>query len=844
MTPERWQQIDSLFQAALELPPEQRDSFIAEACGGDDALRSHVEALLASDERGLSFIDSPAFEVAAGLLAGDEPGLAAGAQIGHYKILSLLGTGGMGEIYLAEDSILGRQVALKILYESLVDASVRFKQLQREARAASAISHPNVAHVYEIGEADGHNYIAMEYVRGESLREHLKGGRLREEEAVSIAAQVASALAAAHEAGVVHRDIKPENVMLLPDGHVKVLDFGLAKLVGLSELDQRSPEHEGATNESVPGLIMGTIHYMSPEQVCGKALDARTDLWSLGVVLYEMVTGRKPFTGRNRVEVAEAILHQEPQPPDAIEGAQPKVSRQLSQILSKALNKEIDKRYESAQELKLDLVKAGQRPAQSPDRATNRRSKKMVASAVIVAALLVTALITVLAIRRLNVSSAQEKSRDEEILLELSASLQNLNDKARARAQASTEMSVQTEVDSVTRSLSRFEKESRLAGTEQGEALSRRIKSFIKASEDSKKYAVEGYTRYREITLLLDSLFADAATLKVNPVGALPSPAVTVPNGFVVETAYSGPPFMNPRGLGFAPDGRLIVTDMGPEIGDCNTTDGAVFAINPDGSVATLVRGQELQEPISAAFGPKEDWGDDLYISDENSVGCDGRIFRLDKSGRLQTFALGAPWIYGGELTKLHEEDKLLGDPDGLAFGKGGALGTYMYVADMGSHGGSGPGSTGGIFRIKPNGEAQTFAYGQPFVNPFGLAVAPLDRFGGKLYVADYDDYGEGGHIWKIDANGSVQQFAGGPGSPFLMPSSLAFSPGGAFGEDMYVLDHKAGIIFRINDAGNISIFAFGLIQRFEVAGITFSPSADALYFINGTEIMRIRPQH
>src|SRR5262245_52574024 len=230
MNSERWQHIESLFHAALERAPEERLAFLAEACAGDEHLRGEVESLISAHERAGNFLETPAFEVEAELFAG-QAALVAGQTFGHYRILDLLGEGGMGEVYLAEDTRLGRRVALKLLPSYLEKDERRLRRFEREARAAAALSHPNVCVIHEVDETeDGHRFITMEYIEGETLRQRMGRVRMSLEETLDTAMQVASALAAAHAAGIVHRDIKPENIMLRPDGYIKVLDFGVAKL--------------------------------------------------------------------------------------------------------------------------------------------------------------------------------------------------------------------------------------------------------------------------------------------------------------------------------------------------------------------------------------------------------------------------------------------------------------------------------------------------------------------------------------------------------------------------------------------------------------------------------------
>src|SRR5918996_2204604 len=297
MRPEEWERCVELFSAALGRQSEQRAAFIDHACAGDESLRREVTLLLRSHEESGDFISAPVLASAPELLTDDDPDALIGTQIGPYRIESLLGSGGMGVVYLARDERLGRKVGLKLLPQSLAANMTHLARLKREARTASALNHPNIVTIHEIGEADSTTYIASELIEGETLRQRLMRGRMQLSEAVDVAIQVASALAAAHEAGIVHRDIKPENIMLRPDGYVKVLDFGIAKLAE-QELPATTPKDEALLLvETNLGSILGTARYMSPEQACGAHVDAGTDIWSLGVVLYEMVTGHAPFTG-------------------------------------------------------------------------------------------------------------------------------------------------------------------------------------------------------------------------------------------------------------------------------------------------------------------------------------------------------------------------------------------------------------------------------------------------------------------------------------------------------------------------------------------------------------------
>src|SRR3954463_10842890 len=273
MKPDRWKQVNDLFQSAVERAPGQRAAFLDESCYGDDGIRREVESLLTSHERAENFIELPAFEIAPELVTNDKAGALVGKLIGHYRIESLIGVGGMGEVYLARDERLRRKVALKLLPERLTTDETQLNRFKTEARSASALNHPNILTVYEIGAEGNRQFIATEFIEGITLRVSIARGRINPHPALEIAVQVASALAAAHEAGVVHRDIKPENIMLRPDGYVKVLDFGIAKLI---EETPASECHDVATAtvlQTRPGLVLGTGAYMSPEQARGQNVD-------------------------------------------------------------------------------------------------------------------------------------------------------------------------------------------------------------------------------------------------------------------------------------------------------------------------------------------------------------------------------------------------------------------------------------------------------------------------------------------------------------------------------------------------------------------------------------------
>lgn len=348
MTPTRLQTIEEVFHGALDCEPDQVSTFLDKTCAGDEVLRDKVEALLASHQQAGSFIETPVATLTASIVENGQPDLLIGHMIGHYKISKRIGAGGMGEVYLASDITAGRSAALKLLPTQFTGDAERLKRFQQEARAVAGLNHPNILTVYEVGADNSTRYIASELIEGETLRQRLARGSMQLSEAVEIAIQVAGALAAAHEAGVVHRDVKPENIMLRPDGYVKVLDFGIAKLAE-QEVPATMGEEEAlllvGTNL---GSILGTVRYMSPEQARGAPVDKRTDIWSLGVMLYEMAVGRTPFTGDTPRDVMAAIVAIEPPP---LSGYMAQAPGELQQIVNKALRKNPEERYQNAKEM-------------------------------------------------------------------------------------------------------------------------------------------------------------------------------------------------------------------------------------------------------------------------------------------------------------------------------------------------------------------------------------------------------------------------------------------------------------------------------------------------------------
>lgn len=352
MTPERYHRIGQLFHEALELSPGQRESWLDHSCGSDSELRFEVANLLANEVESNAFLSRPVLNVAAELLARNVRPSLQGKTIGHYQIISLLGIGGMGEVYLAQDTRLGRRVALKVLAPQLREQQEQLRRLEQEARAASALNHPNILTIYETGEADNVHFIAAEYVGGESLRESIGRGVFAVPQALDIAIQIVAALEAAHRAGIVHRDVKPENIILRKDGLIKLLDFGIAKLsqTTIEPLDEDAQTQQ--VMRTSPGVVVGTVSYMSPEQVRGQTVDTRTDEWSFGVTLYEMLTGLLPFEGETLSDNIAEILKTEPEPPTQLNA---EIPSELQRIILKTLRKDPEERYQNIKSLLIDL---------------------------------------------------------------------------------------------------------------------------------------------------------------------------------------------------------------------------------------------------------------------------------------------------------------------------------------------------------------------------------------------------------------------------------------------------------------------------------------------------------
>jgi protein kinase-like protein len=407
LTPERWQQISRIFKSAILLDNEARAAYVKNQCGRDDSLRAEVENLIDSHGKANAdeFMNGVAAEAAAPLLTNDEAGrheiLNKGQHFGSYIILDSLGSGGMGEVYLARDTRLDRTVALKVLSPDISEDKRRMQRFRQEAKVASSLNQPNILTVFDFGEVDGLTFLATEYIDGVTLRDHLHGKRLQLTEILDISIQVLAALDAAHEARIVHRDIKPENVMLRRrDSVVKVLDFGLAKVTE-SRYSTLDSDPEAATEfRTAPGVIMGTINYMSPEQAQAHEIDERTDIWSTGVIVYEMITGKIPFSGSTTSHTIVQILEKDPAPLNKFV----QTPAELERIVMKAIAKKPGDRYQTAKDMLIDLLRLKKRlemdaeldqtaPLAIPSRDDHGRQKKRVLMFALVGMLLATAAI-------------------------------------------------------------------------------------------------------------------------------------------------------------------------------------------------------------------------------------------------------------------------------------------------------------------------------------------------------------------------------------------------------------------------------------------------------------------
>jgi serine/threonine protein kinase len=359
MKAERWQKIERLYNSALELEPERREAFLKQACAGDESVRQEVRRLLELQSRAEDFIESPAIEKLAHGIAVDSSSTNGslsiiGKSIGRYRVVKQLGIGGMGEVYQAKDQKLGRDVAIKLLPKEFTQDSERISRFRREAKLLASLNHPNIAAIHELEESDETHFLVLELVGGETLADQLKNGPIPVEESLKLALQIAKALEAAHEKGVIHRDLKPANIKVTLEGMVKVLDFGLAKTISSHQGEvtlQNSPTLSMASTQK--GVILGTAAYMSPEQARGRPVDKRTDIWAFGCVLYEMLTGQAAFSGKDVTDILAAVIRAEPQ----WANLPANLHWRLREVLERCLKKESKDRYHDIADARLDIQK-------------------------------------------------------------------------------------------------------------------------------------------------------------------------------------------------------------------------------------------------------------------------------------------------------------------------------------------------------------------------------------------------------------------------------------------------------------------------------------------------------
>jgi serine/threonine protein kinase/sugar lactone lactonase YvrE len=610
MTPEHWKQIKDVFQSLVECAPSDRAARLDEVCTGDAELRRELELLLKSDEEARSFLEIPPVRIPHQSI--NQP--LEGRTIGPYQVVSLLGRGGMGEVYQARDSRLDRTVALKILPADVADDPERMKRFVIEAKAASALSHPSVATIYDIGENDGITFIAMEYVEGQTLEQRMNGRPMSAIEIRTVARQVAEALDAAHSKGITHRDIKPANLMITARGEVKVLDFGLAKMSR-----QAVPGAALTGIRTMPGVLMGTIEYMSPEQALGHDVDYRTDIFSLGVVLYQMATGQSPFAAISIGETIDRILHLEPEP---ISQLNPRVPPELDRVIQKCLAKERDRRYSSARELLADL-RESQLASASPRTIRNSiLQPKWVIAFGVVGVIVWLATLALIISQRPWRTRGNETNRPSETLARSDAPTVKPSEKAAPDNQADqsdrapTNQPGSTDTSRPSPPILAPDRTDRGRDTQAGSVSSRT--NFKEATESQPVVVASDAVRQGETRIQNETKPVLDAAIRGND--------DNIPT--IVDTLFS------PAGIAVGPEGNIYISDA----------DGArIFKVTPSGEVLTIAGtgtpgfigdgGPATSAQLRSPSGITLDGAGNLYVADRGNY----RIRKITTGGMIST---------------------------------------------------------------------------------------------------------------------------------------------------------------------------------------------------------------
>jgi serine/threonine protein kinase len=740
MTPEHWKQVKDAFQSLVECPPAERAARLDEVCADDAELRRELELLLASDDQARSFLEVPPVKI-----PQDPISPLQGQTIGPYRVVSLLGRGGMGEVYQARDSRLGRTVALKILPANVAGDQERMKRFVLEAKAASALSHPSVATIYDIGEKNGITFIAMEYVEGQTLEQRMNGRQMNAIEVRTVARQVAEALEAAHSKGITHRDIKPANLMITTRGEVKVLDFGLAKMS-----QQAAPGLSAI--RTLPGVLMGTVEYMSPEQALGREVDHRTDIFSLGVVLYQMATGRSPFAAISVGETIDRILHSEPEP---ISRLNPAIPPELERVIRKCLEKERERRYQSARELLADLRERRLATASS------RSIRDFILRPKLVIAFGVIGLLAWLATLVLIVAQRLEKPTGSES-----------NHPSQTIARSAVPEVKPSQPAPTSSADDRANQSDRVAPTNESGPTDTNRSSAPAPAPDTTDRVKE--TQGKTIPAGIES---------VTPGGSIPT---------IVDTVYS------PSAIAVDAAGNIYIAE---------TDGGRIFKVTTSGTILTIAGtgtpgfsgdgGPATAAQLNSPWGLAVDAAGNVYISDSGNR----LIRRVTPSGVITTVAGNGGYGFGGDGDGGPATSAQLLYPRGLAVDSVGKL----YISDSIR-----------LRKVSSDGVISTVTAGLPSspgnnaYSFWGLAVTEA----GDVYLADNNrsrvfKVRPNGAISSVAGNGT-QGFNGdgGPATSAQLsrPVDVALDSAG----NLYIADIGTPRVRKVTPDGVISTFAGG----------------------------------